>query len=321
MKDVSSLKADDVRVRDNAGGMPTYDSVVDGDMATYVKVSLSSKGQLGFPASVHVRDYTFKEALAFSEMKDDMDYEKLFPILQDVIKEPVDMEKITLPDIIEILMSILGTWYNQKLEGLSYYLNIDLEGDALDAPDNISKVDIPISDIVTVPLKDGICSPVTVKKGDKVLVMDVNRPWYDVVVKKELEKVYAGKDEDMTAIEMKRKNGLSTLEEDARYAEYSKSRSFDYVRYLNACKLVSWNGKVPSTLEERLALTDEVPLSFMSAYGRVLQKDFVYGVQPRVKFNCTVTGKPIERSFRFRLSRFIPSMESTGDMGFDVCFG
>lgn len=287
-----------------------------------IEVHLSSNGQLGLPATVHVKDYTFDDAVALSELDDDHQYSILLPVFKNVVCEDIDISKATLPDMMEVFMSIIGTWYSPTIEDLPYYVNDHLEGDALTSRENISKASIPIGNIQTRKIDPGSRAPITLQKGDGVRVsIDIPRPAVEVLARKYMTEVDSDLLEQLSSKKSAYDSGHLNEKESRDYELLERQKNLRLMRYINAYSIVELDGKAPSNMEERLSMIEKVPLSYWGVYSKVFSSKFDYGVRPEVRFRCTITNKMITRSFPFRLSTFIPTMDKTGDSGFDVHLG
>lgn len=316
------LTAKDFVVKEDNEKGKTNEVLKNAPPAGYIPVTLASEGRLGFPAMVHVRDYSFSDAVQLAQMSEDDPYQVLLPVLKGMIFEDVDMGKITYPDIIEILMSIYGTWYGASLEEFPYHVDDTLEGDAYDAPENMSKASIPLANIKSIPLKKGVGTPIKIsRKNGKTVLFDIPRPIHAVIAGEYINKKFAVEDNEHAELKTKVDTGRATDAEKAEWSAYDARRGSEYLRCISALEIVSVNGKNYDTLDDKLSVLDSIPLSYWGAYNGRYQKDFVYGVNPEVRFRCTVTGKMITRRFRFRLADFIPTMASESDDGFDVEYG
>ena len=57
--------------------------------------------------------------------------------------EEIQSELIHVQDMMEIFLTILGTWYSPNLETYRYYIDLDLPKEERDKPGNISVAVIP----------------------------------------------------------------------------------------------------------------------------------------------------------------------------------
>ena len=283
----------------------------------YVPVKLSSMGKLGLPAVVHVRDYSYSDALKLASATTTTEVVKaITEVIANVVQEDnIDLSKLTSQDVLEILMTIQGTWYSPTME-FPYYVDEELPEDKRDDKSNISKAVISINSIRTKPFPEGKNVPLTVNM-DKTFTATVDIPrFYDeVIVSQYIENKYAEQDNKMENLSRKIEESTNTVEEYREYMAYREARTSDLIRATQAIQILSVNGKELKTLEERIQAMNEFPLRAWSAVTSYIQKELDFGVIPEVTFNCTVTGKRITRRFSFRVLDFLPTMESLNNAG------
>lgn len=287
----------------------------------YIPVKLSSLGKLGLPEIVHVRDYTYEEALKMVELQDDKVSEGLINILNGIVFEDIDMGKAHVKDITEILLSVYGTWYSSVLETFRYYVNIDLKGEEREAKENISVATIPINSIKTVPIKDNVSLPINIGKGDFSVKLVLPRIENDVIAWKFAVKKHVRRENELSEIIKNVKKKKATDEEMKEYEEFISNRGKDFMRAMQAQLIHSLNGKELDTFAEKLEALSEIPLSVWTTYNQVVKENFSFGVQEEVDFVCSVTHETITRSFHFRPLHFIPVLDKKNDSRFEVSFG
>ena len=283
----------------------------------YKPVKLSSVGKLGLPAVIHVRDYSYSDALKLASADTATGLIRaIVEVIDNVTKEDLDLAKLTSQDVLEILMTIQGTWYSPIME-FPYYIDDTLPADQISKKENMSKATIQINSIQTksFPEDKKVPMEVSMDNGFKATV-DIPRFYNEVIVDQYIESKYASLDNQMESLSKKIKDNTNTLEEYKSYMKYRENKTLDLVKATQAIQILSINGKELKTLDERMAAMDEFPVRAWSAVNSFIQKDLNFGVQPEVTFNCTVTGKTITRRFPFRVLDFLPTMESlksTGD--------
>lgn len=286
----------------------------------YVAVKLSSMGKLGFPAIVHVRDYRFDEALMMAEMNDTNTAEVLRQIINSVIFEDVDIGKAHRQDLMEIMITIYGTWYYPTIESMRYYVNPDLEGEKLNAKGNISIATIPVNNIKTTPLSEKVSIPIMIKKKDFEVGLVLSRIENEIIATKFVEEKYARQDQEKNELKKKIESKDYTTAEFTEYHKYLSEKGKDYLRIMQSLLIDSLNGKKLETLEEKVEAVNLVPINVWGIYNKTLNDKFNFGVNPEVEFECSITKKPITRRFQFREMYFIPTLVNPDDSGFDVSF-
>lgn len=295
-------------------------SSANGSGAGYVPLKLASSGKLGLPAVVYVRDYSYSDALKLASMNNDNASEVVFEVLTHVIRdgETLPLQNLTYTDVLEILMTIQGTWYSPTLE-YPYYIDETLPSEKKDKRENISKAPLRIRDIDVIPFPENVNIPaiVTVKSSDFEAEVDYPRFYNEVIAKKYIEMKYADSDNKYASLKKKIASGDYTSQEFSEYTKYEAEKSTDLIKAIQALQIFSVNGKKLETLEERIKAIDDFPLK---AWSKVMNhlNGIKFGIDPEVTFKCTVTGKEITRRFPFRISDFLPSMESLRDAGDDV---
>lgn len=273
-----------------------------------VPVKLSSVGKLGLPAVIHVRDYSYNDALTLASANTAVGVIKaITEVIANVVEEDIDLSMLTSADVMEILMTIQGSWYSPSIE-LPYTIDEDKEP----TRENTSKATIYINKIKTVPFPEDKKVPIEVS-DDSVgfsATVDIPRFYNDVIVDEYISAKYAAMDNRMDLIHDKIKKNTNTPEEYKQYLQYKEDKTTDTIKATQAMQVLSINGTPLNTLEERMSAMDKFPLRAWSAVNTYIQEDLAFGVDPEVEFRCTVTGKSITRRFPFRILDFLPTMES-----------
>lgn len=286
--------------------------------AKYVPVKLSSMGKLGLPAVIHVRDYSYSDALKLASASTTTEIIRaLTEVIDSITEEEIELDKLTNQDVLEILMTIQGTWYSPIME-FPYFIDETLPREELNKKENISKATIRINSVQTNPFPENGRVPFEVKMKDFSAIMDIPRFYNEVVVEQYIEQKYAELDNKMELLSKKIKEDTNTLDEYKSYMEYRDKRLSDTIKATQAIQILSINGRELKTLKERVEAMEEFPLRAWSKVNKHVQEDLNFGVNPEVRFNCTVTGKMITRRFPFRIMDFLPTVESILNAGDDI---
>lgn len=289
----------------------------------YIEVKLSSVGKLSTPSILHVRNYTFEEALELSDMNSQNEKEIIINVLNQLIFEDFDAGLLHEQEAIEILLQIFATWWGTRLEGFKYYVNEDLSKDLIDKPENISIAEIPIKNIKTIELKKEVMEPISITAPNgKSIKCILPRMQTSLIAKKFVDKKYVMEENRFSEL----KNAMSSnkpfdSEEYQEYLDYLKERGKDYLRVYQAQLLHSVDGVEIEDLSEAIDLLSEIDLTLWKEYNNIVEKYFDFGVSPTVKFDCTINHKPITRRFQFRLLDFLPTVESKDNSGYSFSFG
>ena len=292
------------------------DPVEDRMDSTYRPVKLSSMGKLGLPAVIHVRDYSYSDTLKLASATSTTEVIKaITEVIESITEEDIELANLTSQDVLEILMTIQGTWYSPVIE-FPYYLDESLPPEEINKKDNVSKASININSVVTKPFPEGKKVPFEVKKdNDFTAIVDIPRFYNEVIVSKYIEQKYAEQDNKMEPLAKKINDNTNTFEEYKTYMSYREEKTSDLIKASQAIQILSVNGKDLKTLEERIRVLDEFPIRAWNVAVSYIQNDLNFGVQSEVTFNCTVTGKTITRRFPFRIVDFLPTMESLNNAG------
>lgn len=289
--------------------------------AEYIPVKLSSVGKLNAPSVIHVRDYTFQEALSLSEISEENETEVIIGILNSVIFEDFDAGILHKNDVLEILMTIQGTWYSKKLEDMPYYINPDLDYTEINKLTNIGKVDIPFSLLKTYPLKEEVKLPITIKYLDKEVKFVLPKVENEVIATKLVSSKYAQEENELSEIKKKIDQKTQSYEEMKIYEKFLRNKTEDFLKINQALTIDSYNGKKLETLEEKLEIIPKLSLSLLKKYTDTIETHFKFGIDPTITFFSDEIKDNVTRRFDFRALHFLSSMEQTDNTGFDVSFG
>lgn len=284
----------------------------------YVAVKLSSMGKLGLPEMVHVRDYSYSDALKLATASSGTEIIKaIVEVLAEVVQEDIDLDRLTIPDVMEILMSIQGTWYSPSIE-LPYFVDETLPEAERTDKKNLSKVTLFLNNLKFKSFPEDKKVPVNVSYQDFRAEIDYPRFFDAVIVDQYIENKYAKLDQQMEEISQKIKKDTNTLDEYKTYMSYREQKMMDTIKASQAIQILSVNGVSLDTLGKRIEAMDSFPLKVWGTVNSYFQNDLAFGIEPDVTFQCTVTGKTITRRFSFRVLDFIPTMESFQSAGSDV---
>lgn len=322
--------------------------------AGYIEVRLSTKGRVGAPAVVHVRNFKVSEILALS-LTDARDLPiRLISILNEAIYEDVDVAQWHEKEVEELMVYIFMTFYKGVLTDIPFPLNEkDLEiignqqdGESklqaikegkwipkttIDIAQNVDTFDVPKDfspDVTLTSKKDGF--HVTfgfIRYGDQIKI----RRWMDTQFA----------DEDMRFERIKKQleynqgvnNQLSDnptnidkliyidKEEESAYREYSlrKGQTITDIAYIISIK--DYNGKDLSNLsisEKYNMLADDARIDYnlITALGKK-QKKLQFGLKPEVSMKNPITGEVEKRMLSFRIPLIIQSMRVSESNEYD----
>ena len=289
----------------------------------YIEVKLSSLGKLSVPGILHVRNYNFEEALELSELTSDNEKEIIMNVLNQLIYEDIDASLLHEQEALEILLNVFGRWWGSKVEGFKYHINEDLPADEINNKENISIAEIPIANINTTEIAKEIKEPITITNefGENYQFI-LPRMQTSIVAKDFVNLKYLAEENKFSSLRKRiDKDEDYTIEEYKEYTDYLKMKGKEYFRIYQAQLIKSVNGKDIESLDEAISMLKEIDLSTWGEYNSTIDTSFKFGVEPKVKFKCSVNGNTISRRFLFRPMVFLPSVESQNHTGYTVSFG
>lgn len=322
--------------------------------AGYIEVRLSTKGRVGAPAVVHVRNFKVSEILALS-LTESRDLPiRLIGILNDAIYEDVDVSQWHEKEVEELMVYIFMTFYKSVLTDIPFPLNdkdLDIikeqqDGGAklqaikegkwipktsIDIAKNVDTFDIPndfTPDVTITSKKDGF--HVTfgfIKYGDQIKI----RRWIDTQfaeedmrferIKKQLEYnqgINNQLSENPTYID---KLIHIDTEEESAYKDYSlrKGQTITEIAYIISIK--DYNGVDLSNLSisekyNKLAGDARIDYNLITALGKK-QKKLQFGLKPEVSMRNPITGEVEKRMLSFRIPFIIQSMRLSESNEYD----
>jgi len=285
-----------------------------------IKISCTN-GALSAPPVLHFRNYSMEECIQLSETAGGEEEETLVlcSVLTKMNYENFDCTLLHPEELLEILFRIYAIWWGKTLDSYRYYVDISLQGEALDTKENISTADIPVSAIYFHELENGVQDPISITIDEVTHKFILPRVSEDILVHQKLKEKFAEKDQQATQIAYQMKRGeFVSMETMSWYQKFAIERNKEMNRYRQAFRVVT---NPEATLEERCEMLKTIDLRFFKKYNNLLETKFRFGIEPEVKFQCSVKNVPIARRFRFRYEDFIPSVESGGDLECDVSFG
>ena len=284
-------------------------------------VKLSSCGRLGLPPVLHLKDYSFEDTTLLAKANQENESKIILAVLKNVIAENIDISKITSQDALEILLTIQGTFYSAYIDGLRYYVDETLSGDKLINKENISTATIPIANIKTIPLADGLKTPINLETKGCRVKFDYPRLVYDSLATEYISNKFAEEDNKMSQIEQKIKDHVASVDEIKEFGEYRDRRFYELMEVMNALSLLEYNGKELNNIDEKLHYIKKVPAALMTILNSIITEKFKFGVDPEVTFIDNITDKPITRRFNFRFSHFLQTLEYRNADDVRISFG
>lgn len=322
--------------------------------AGYIEVRLSTKGKVGAPAIVHIRNFKVSEILALS-LTDTRDLPiRLISILNEAIYEDVDVAQWHEKEVEELMVYVFTTFYKSVLTDIPFPLSekdLDIiksqqDGETklkdikegkwipkttVDIAQNVDTYEIPNTfspDVTITSKKDGF--HVTfgfIKYGDQIKI----RRWMDTQfaaedmkferIKKQLEY-----NQGLTNQLSDNPSNIDKLiyidkEEESAYKEYSlkKGQTITDIAYIISIK--DYNGTDISNLsigEKYSMLADDARIDYnlITALGKK-QKKLKFGLKPEVNMRNPITGEVEKKMLSFRIPLIVQSMRVSESNEYD----
>lgn len=313
--------------------------------AGYLEVRLSTKGKVGAPEILHIRNFKVSEIITLS-MSDNRELPiRLIEMLNDMILEDVDVAKWHESEIEELMLYVFMTFYKNKFEDIPFpYDDDDLkvlsESQIEDLKNGrwVPKTEIDISrDIETFDISDNFTPRTTItnKKTGFYVVFDYIKYGDQVIIKQWMDSFF--RDEEARFDKIKRSleynrgimNQLSDnpesidkllpidKEEEGEYREYLLKRSQVITDVSNIISIVDFNGEDVSNLSvgekyDRLAGDPRIDYGLILSLSKKQEKKR-FGIKPEVSMFDPITREVVKRPISFRISTLIQAMQLSGD--------
>lgn len=325
--------------------------------AGYVEVRLSTKGRVGAPAVVHVRNFKISDIIALS-MSDRVNTPiRLINILNEAILEDTDVAYWHEREIEELMVYIFLNFYSGVLKDVQFPVNDDDREFIRKQPDGAKKLEdldkglwVPRTDINIAKAVDTYDIPddytprisITNKKTGMNVVFDFIKYGDQIVIKDWLDSYFA---EDEARFSRVRKqidfnNNLSRqfLEDPSnvdKYIEIDRDEENAYMDYLvrrtqaitdvaHIVSIVEIDGEDISGLsvgEKYEKLCNDARIDYnLIAHLSKRQAKVPIGIKPEVEMFNPITEEVVKRPFSFRIPIILQALQLSGSDDDDDCF-
>ncbi len=332
----------------------TFTKTISSIPAGYIEVSLSTRGKVGAPPVVHVRNFKVSEIITLS-MSDARELPvRLIGILNNMIIEDTDVSKWNEKEVEELMLYIFMTFYKDTLEEVPFsYDEKDIEylrnvegGEEmikdLEEGKWVPKVSINIpSQVETYDIDDDFDPRITItnrktgfhvtfdyiKYGDQVTI----RQWMDSFFRKEeaeFDKIKKSLEYNRGIMNQMSSNPESIdrlipidRDEENRYRDYLMRRAQVITDVSQIISIVDFNGEDVSNLSvgqkyERLANEACLDYGLMSSLNRRMEK-MRYGIKTEVSVKDPITSEVVTRPISFRIPSLLQAMQLSGNDNYD----
>ena len=316
----------------------------------YIEVALSTKGRVGAPAIVHVRNFTVGELLELSLTTDTDLPRRLIAALNKAIYEDTDVANWHESEIEELLIYIYAEFYKSTLDSVEFPL---LEEDyefVKNGPDGeqrckdlrehkwVPRTSITLlRDIDPYEVSDDYSPEITIKNKKTGFYVTFSYVKYGdrLLVKDWLDKVYRDEEKQFDALVEILKHNSSVTDpakrlpvdpaEKEAYSDFVAKKLGTLTEVSRLISVVNYNGQDVSKMdvdEKYKLLSQDARIDYgMIAKLAARQDKQPFGLKPFIHMINPLTNEPCVRRFSFRILSILQAMQLSGsdeyDDGFD----
>ena len=316
----------------------------------YIEVALSTKGRVGAPAIVHVRNFTVGELLELSLTTDTDLPRRLIAALNKAIYEDTDVANWHESEIEELLIYIYAEFYKSTLDSVEFPL---LEEDyefVKNGPDGeqrckdlrehkwVPRTSITLlRDIDPYEVSDDYSPEITIKNKKTGFYVTFSYIKYGdrLLVKDWLDKVYRDEEKQFDALVETLKHNSSVADpakrlpvdpaEKEAYSDFVAKKLGTLTEVSRLISVVNYNGQDVSKMnvdEKYKLLSQDARIDYgMIAKLAARQDKQPFGLKPFIHMVNPLTNEPCVRRFSFRILSILQAMQLSGsdeyDDGFD----
>ena len=316
----------------------------------YIEVALSTKGRVGAPAIVHVRNFTVGELLELSLTTDTDLPRRLIAALNKAIYEDTDVANWHESEIEELLIYVYAEFYKSTLDSVEFPL---LEEDyefVKNGPDGeqrckdlrehkwVPRTSITLlRDIDPYEVSDDYSPEITIKNKKTGFYVTFSYIKYGdrLLVKDWLDKVYRDEEKQFDALVETLKHNSSVTDpakrlpvdpaEKEAYSDFVAKKLGTLTEVSRLISVVNYNGQDVSKMdvdEKYKLLSQDARIDYgMIAKLAARQDKQPFGLKPFIHMINPLTNEPCVRRFSFRILSILQAMQLSGsdeyDDGFD----
>ena len=320
----------------------------------YIEVRLSTKGRVGAPSVVHVRNFKVSEILALSlTERKDLPI-RLIDILNDAIYEDVDVAEWHEKEVEELMVYIFMTFYKPIINDIPYPLSekdFDIIRQQTDGEEKVKaiqegkwvpKTSVNIGQSVdTYEISDDFSPNVTItsKKTGFHVTFGFIKYGDQLKIRKWMESYFANEEarfdrikkqlEYNQGINNQLKDNPSALnklipidkEEEEAYNNYTLKKAQAITDTAYIVSIIDFNGTDVSNLSisekyEQLAEDARIDYNLISALGKK-QRKLQFGIKPEVEMKNPITSEVEKKMLSFRIPLIIQSMRLSQSNEYD----
>lgn len=301
--------------------------------SNYIEINLVSNGRIeGIPSKLHFRCYSASDAIDLN-VTDEQKVKSLVKVLSRLNYEGFDVGLLPVQDVLYILYKLHGAFISNTISKKVYIDDTIEDEELLNNDDNLEQVDIPITSIVYAylgknyddeNLPQNVKVPFTIRDketnesatfrysvlNDMIMAETYCKNYYkDEFIKygdirSALSKIHNISNEEK--MDKALDDFISANEE--RTSEYYKfmiEYSRMVAKIVQAESIVSYNGKVLETLDEKWdCYSNKMSVSLWESYVNVV-KDFPFGIKDDIDVYLPSLKKKVHRRVGFQFNDFL----------------
>ena len=320
----------------------------------YIEVKLSTKGKVGAPPVVHVRNFKVSEIISLSLSGNSDLPIRLISILNDMILEDTDVFNWHEKEIEELMVYIFLSFYKPILTDVPFPFN-DEDFKKMEAEANgetrvrdikegrwVPKTTIDIaSGVDTYDLDDTFNPEITItnRKTGFYVIFDYIKYGDQLVIKQWMDSYFAEDEKRFERIKKQieinrgisnqlkdnpdKVDNLITIdkEEERAFKDYLIRRAQVITDISNIVSIVNFNGQDLSRMsigEKYELLKDDARLDYnLISKMNARQMKMKFGIKPEVKMKNPITGEVVKRPLSFRIPSILQTMQVCGSDEYD----
>lgn len=314
--------------------------------AGYLEIRLSTRGKVGAPEVIHVRNFKVSDIVTLAMSSDSEIPSRLISVLNSMIFEDVDVSQWHEKEVEELMVYIFRTFYKSVIEDVDFPLSQEDYDELAKDPERLEdvkshkwvpKTSININkDVEIYDLPKDFKSKVTIKnkKTGFYCTFDYIHYGDQIVIQRWLDSYFAEEEAKFKPLKNQiqfNANLIKGVEKDPeilnKIIKYNPEEEKAYNEYLierlrvlsEVAKIISitdYNGLDISKLsvgEKYDLLKDEARIDYgMISKLNAKQLKMKFGIKPEVSMYDPILGEVVKRPFSFRLATILQAMQLSG---------
>ena len=320
----------------------------------YIEVKLSTKGKVGAPSVVHVRNFKVSEIISLS-LSSNADLPiRLIDILNDMILEDTDVFNWHEKEIEELMVYIFLSFYKPVLTDIPFpFTEEDFK--AMESEPNgkekvkdikegrwVPKTTIDIAyGVDTFDLSENFSPRITItnKKTGFYVVFDYIKYGDQLIIKRWMDSYFAEDEKRFERIkkQIEINRGISNQlidnpdkienlipidkDEEEQFRDYLVKRAQVITDVSNIVSIVDFNGQDLSNMsigDKYELLKDDARLDYnLISKMSARQRKMQFGIKPEVSMKNPITEEVVKRPLSFRIPSILQTMQVCGSDEYD----